>query len=246
MSRKSQRNRPDVDVPKPDGSAADEARRTRRMIAVAVAALFVLAIGVIVFAARNTGAPAPVADAQADAARVAALASEHAMSIGDPNAKVHVVEFLDPACETCALFFPIVKEYIAANPGRIRLSVRHVAFHQGADYAVRVIEASRAQDKYWQTLETLLGTQGVWAPNHTVQPELVDRAIAGVGLDAARLASDASSPEVAQRIAKDRADAMTLQVTATPEYFVNGRGLPSFGEAQLRQLIREELQKAYP
>jgi hypothetical protein len=34
-------------------------------------------------------------------------------------------------------------------------------------------------------------------------------------------------------------------VTATPEYFVNGRPLPSFGEQQLMTLIGEELQKAY-
>jgi protein-disulfide isomerase len=38
---------------------------------------------------------------------------------------------------------------------------------------------------------------------------------------------------------------MTLKVTATPEYFVNGRQMPSFGEQQLMALIGEELQKAY-
>jgi len=38
---------------------------------------------------------------------------------------------------------------------------------------------------------------------------------------------------------------MALKVTATPEYFVNGRQMPSFGEQQLRALIGEELQKAY-
>ena len=42
------------------------------------------------------------------AALAAALASENPPSYGDPNAKVHIVEFLDPACETCALFYPMV------------------------------------------------------------------------------------------------------------------------------------------
>ena len=36
-----------------------------------------------------------------------------------------------------------------------------------------------------------------------------------------------------------------MKVTATPEYFVNGRPLPSFGDQQLLELVREELQKAY-
>jgi protein-disulfide isomerase len=36
-------------------------------------------------------------------------------------------------------------------------------------------------------------------------------------------------------------DAMTLQVTATPEFIVNGRRLPSFGLQQLLDLVEQEL-----
>ena len=45
------------------------------------------------------------------AAHDAALASEHAPMVGDPDAKVHIVEFLDPACEACAAFYPLVKSW---------------------------------------------------------------------------------------------------------------------------------------
>jgi protein-disulfide isomerase len=50
-----------------------------------------------------------------------------------------------------------------------------------------------------------------------------------------------NSAEVTQRIEKDRNDAVLLKVSATPEYFVNGRPLPSFGQQQLANLVREEL-----
>ena len=53
--------------------------------------------------------------------------------------------------------------------------------------------------------------------------------------------SDMNSAEVTQRIEKDRNDAILLKVSATPEYFVNGRPLPSFGQQQLANLVREEL-----
>jgi protein-disulfide isomerase len=89
-----------------------------------------------------------------DQARQAALASEHAPTLGPADAKVHIVEFLDPACGTCAMFYPMVKGWMAEVPDGIRLSIRHVPFHDGVDYAVRVLEASRNQDKYWETLET--------------------------------------------------------------------------------------------
>jgi protein-disulfide isomerase len=178
-----------------------------------------------------------------DPAREAALASEHAPSVGDPGAKVHIVEFLDPACGTCAMFYPMVKGWMAEVPGQIRLSIRHVPFHEGVDYAVRVLEASRNQDKYWETLETLLATQSQWVQNHVVQPDRVLPAIANVGLDEEQLKADMNSAEVQQRMDKDFQDSKTLKVVATPEYFVNGRQLPSFGQEQLATLVREELQK---
>jgi protein-disulfide isomerase len=111
---------------------------------------------------------------------------------------------------------------------------------------VRLLEASRRQDRYWQTLEALLATQAQWAPNHTVQPELVWQAIGGLGLDRDQVLADMHAPEVTARLERDLSDAKALRVTATPEYFVNGRPLPSFGDRQLIELVREELLKAYP
>ncbi len=174
----------------------------------------------------------------------AALASEHSPTLGDPGAKVHIVEFLDPACETCALFFPMVKQWMAEVPGEIRLSVRHLAFHTGSDYAVRILEASRKQDKYWQTLEALLTSQRQWVQGHTVQPDRIGPALAGVGLNMEQLTADMNSVEVMQRIERDKKDSIFLKVSATPEYFVNGRPLPSFGQQQLADLVREELQRS--
>jgi protein-disulfide isomerase len=176
-------------------------------------------------------------------ARQAALASEHSPALGDPGAKVHIVEFLDPACGTCAQFFPMVKQWLAELPEEIRLSVRHVAFHSGSDYAVRVLEASRKQDKYWETLEALLASQNQWVQNHIVQPDKIGPAIAGVGLNMEQLMADMNTVEVMLRIEQDKKDSILLQVSATPEYFVNGRSLPSFGQQQLANLIREELRK---
>jgi protein-disulfide isomerase len=175
----------------------------------------------------------------------AALTSEGSPTRGNPAAKVHVVEFLDPACETCAQFFPLVERVMADNPDKIRLSVRHVAFHEGSEFAVRVLEASRKQDKYWETLAQLFATQPQWAPQHVAQPDLILQAVAAVGLDQQRLQQDINSPAVSERIARDLKDAMALKVTATPEYFVNGKPLPSFGDTQLLDLIASELRSAY-
>ena len=46
-----------------------------------------------------------------------------------------------------------------------------------------------------------------------------------------------ASPGVAQVIAQDLADSRALDVTMTPEFFVNGQPLPSFGYEQLRKQV---------
>jgi protein-disulfide isomerase len=205
-----------------------------------VALLLVVVAGTLLY--KNEKMPSSPSGGVAEQS---ALASADSPALGDPSAKVHVVEFLDPACETCAQFFPLVKQRMTENPDKIRLSVRHVAFHNGSDYVVRVLEASRKQEKYWQTLEAVLNSQAQWAPDHSAQPDLVLQAISGVGLNVAQLLADMNAPEVAQRMQRDRDDAMVLKVTATPEYFVNGRPMPNFGERQLQDLISDALQSAY-
>jgi protein-disulfide isomerase len=60
-----------------------------------------------------------------------------------------------------------------------------------------------------------------------------------------QLKADMNSPEIARRIEQDLNDAKTLKVTQTPEYFVNGRPLPTWGLEQLQALVREEVQANY-
>jgi len=243
MSRKSNRNRPPQAQPAAVATpmAAPGSVGKALGIAIAVATLLVvIALGYKLLA--GGGKPDP----QADAARVLALASAQAPTLGPADAKVHIVEFMDPACETCAVFYPHVKKLMAENPGKIRLSVRHVAFHKNADSAVRVLEGARAQGRYFETLEALLANQDKWVENHRVMPERIQDVIAGVGLDIARLKDDMNAAGVSQRMQGDTADAKALAVAQTPEYFVNGRQMPEFGLEQLRALIHAELRRAYP
>jgi len=212
-------------------------------------ALFVGAVAALaaVFVAATLVYRSGKADeaAQAAAGNRASLVRFHAPTLGNPEAKVHIVEFIDPACETCAAMYPHVKRILVTNPDRVRLSMRHVPFHRGADYVVKVLEAARKQGKYWETLDVLMARQAQWTQNHTVLTDRVLPLLGGVGLDLARLQADMEAPDVAQRIALDAADAKALGVTKTPEYFVNGRPLPSFGLEQLQGLVGAELASAY-
>jgi len=211
---------------------------------VIIAAIVILIVITLTSTVVIQGEDERVTQESFDEARVAALAIEHSPTLGDPNAPVHIVEFLDPACETCALFYPMVKSWLNEVPDKLRLSIRHVPFHNGSEYAVQVLEAARAQDMYWETLEALLATQREWTQNHTVIPERILPAIANVGLDMTRLETDMNNFDIKVRMEQDQKDAVFLKVRATPQYFVNGRELTEFGRDQLAALVRQEIEKA--
>ncbi len=173
-----------------------------------------------------------------------ALIRAHSPSLGSADAPVVIVEFFDPACGTCRTFYPLVKQLMAGHPNRIRLVMRYAPFHKGSDRVVAILEAARRQGKFWPTLETLFASQSQWVSNHTVNADLTWPLLGGTGLNMEQLAIDLTAPDLQQVIAQDLQDANTLGVSQTPEYFVNGRPLPSFGFEQLRQLVDEELAKA--
>ena len=67
---------------------------------------------------------------------------------------------------------------------------------------------------------------------------------AEIGLDMERFAKDVKDPAVAERIKRDLASGTTLQVNATPSFFLNGAQIPAIRSYQdFSNLIRSELSK---
>ena len=202
--------------------------------------LIVFAIAIVIYNEQK-------ADELGEAAskNASLLVRDYAPSIGNRNAKVTIVEFFDPACETCKAFYPFVKQLMSKHPGKVRLVVRYTPFHQGSDYVVKMLEAARLQNKFWQMLEATYETQPLWASHGNPQPEKLWSLIEGVGLNVDRAKIDMQSATIAKRIEQDMADAQQLQVTKTPGFFVNGKPLVRFGYEQLQQLVENEVRSQY-
>ncbi len=171
------------------------------------------------------------------------LVRMHTPIIGPQNAPVTIVEFFDPACETCRAFYPIVKQIMAQHPDKVRLALRYAPFHHGSDQVVKLIEAARKQGLYTPVLEALLATQPEWADHAAPNIGIAFEAAARAGLDMGRARQDMETPEIQAVLAQDIEDLTALQVSKTPTFFVNGRSLPSFGPEQLTRLVAEEVGK---
>ncbi|WP_455206001.1 DsbA family protein [Kaarinaea lacus] len=173
------------------------------------------------------------------------LVRDHSPTMGNKDAKVTIVEFFDPACETCKAFHPFVKQLMANNPGRIKLVMRYTPLHKGSDYVVKLLDAAHLQNKFWETLEATYKSQPSWASHHNPQPERLWMLLGGVGLDLQKAKDDMQSPTIAKHVQQDIADAQQLNVTKTPGFFVNGKPLIRFGYEQLQQLVDTEIRKNY-
>jgi len=172
------------------------------------------------------------------------LVRMHSPVFGPQDAPVTIVEFFDPACETCRAFYPIVKKLMAKYPNDVRLVFRYAPFHQGSDQVVKLLESSKSQGKYQAVLEAVLAAQPSWADHGQPNIENAFKAAEQAGLDLSKARKDMENPGMQAVLQQDMEDLTALKVTKTPTFFVNGRSLPSFGPDQLAELVAEEVAKA--
>jgi protein-disulfide isomerase len=164
---------------------------------------------------------------------------------GAVDARVTIVEFLDPACGTCAQFFPLTNQLVQQSEGKVKVMVRYAPLHAGSDQVVKMLEAAHLQGKFWQALELLFRNQDRWVINHQAQPQRARAILNSITMDHAKLDLDINSTEVSRAVEQDVRDGQAMGVRATPEFFVNGKPLPSFGFEQLDQLVTNAVAANY-
>ncbi|MEQ1923856.1 MAG: thioredoxin domain-containing protein [Pyrinomonadaceae bacterium] len=171
--------------------------------------------------------------------------------LGPADAKITLVEFYDPECESCASFAPVVKKILADYQGKIRLVTRYMPLHPNSITAANFTEAAGEQGKYWEAQDLLFKKQPEWGTKHgpaTGPPpppinELFDKYAKELGLDMQKASAAIKEKRFDAKIAQDKKDGQTLGVRRTPTFFVNGRELVRFSETDLRALIDEEMKK---
>lgn len=171
-------------------------------------------------------------------------------TVGPADAKITLVEFYDPECELCAAFAPSVKKILKDYEGKIRLVSRYMPLHPNSLSAATFTEAAGEQGKYWEAQDLLFKKQPEWGTKHGAPPDtkadinaLFKKYAAELGLDSKKMDAAFAENRYAAKLERDKKDGQSLGVRRTPTFFVNGRQLARFGEADLRQLIDDELTK---
>jgi protein-disulfide isomerase len=148
--------------------------------------------------------------------------------LGDPNAKVTLIEFADPQCPACRFYtlevYPtIVRQYV--RTGEVKTEFHGFPFI-GPDSmrALRFILAASFQNKLWQLEEALYRYQGR-ENSGWVTDVLVRRLARQIpGLDVKRLFEDEQSAKVTSMIASDNARVKAYGLNSTPSILVEVGG----------------------
>lgn len=172
------------------------------------------------------------------------LVRAHSPVLGRADASVAIVEFLDPSCEACRAFYPLVKEILATYPQDVRVVIRYTVFHEGSDEAARILEAARKQDKFEPVLTALMSRQPEWAVHGQPDLKLAWDIAGNAGLELMGARLDSVKPEVDQVLQADMADVKANKVEQTPTFFVNGKLLVDFSREGFVNLVKGEVEKA--
>lgn len=225
-------------------------KEVKILAAVAGAVIIIAVVGAALY--RNSIQGERVTTGSGNSSTIAeTLVRPDSPVLGAADAPVTLVEFLDPECEACAAFAPVVKKILAQYDGKVKLVVRYMPLHPNSLRAASLTEAAGEQGKYWQMQELLFQKQSEWGERHGAPPAaqpanvsaLFEKYAMELGLDLEKINAALKENRYKEKLDRDLRDGRALGVRQTPTFFVNGRRLVRFGEADLRALIEDELKK---
>ena len=169
------------------------------------------------------------------------LVKAYSPTLGNADAKVTLVEYLDPECESCAAFYPTVKGLVNEYKDQVRFVVRYMLFHENSKLAAQATEAAGKQGKYFE-MQGQLFYKKDWTHQKTPQTEKFEQIAKELGLDLEKFRIDMKDPQTLANIEMDFSEGPSFGVQGTPTIFVNGRILGELSYKALKALIEEELQ----
>jgi protein-disulfide isomerase len=207
------------------------------IVGAAVVLIGLFFVGTKMYKGQQTEEISKIAESNADK-----FMPDYAPRLGPADAKIKLVEFMDPECESCRAFHPHLKSIMKEFEGNIQLIVRYAPFHPNSKLAIKILEGARKQGKYWETMEVLYQYQPQWGSHHDPKPDLMWNYLPEAGVDVEKLKADLVDFSVAELTEKEMKDAKDLGVKGTPTFFVNGKLLETFHPDALREMIRKEIE----
>lgn len=155
------------------------------------------------------------------------LATPINRQLGDPKAKVIVVEYSDFQCPSCARAQGTVRDLARQYEGKVRFAYKYfplTKIHKNAMSAAHAGECAAEQNKFFPFIDRLFYQQSLWAP--LPDPTTMYAAIAEQStLDMARYTTCMQDISKLDAVRADYKEGEERQVKATPTFFIGDERL---------------------
>lgn len=205
--------------------------------------------GAIYFGDSTSGAASTTPpSARKDVSLDTVTAKDHL--VGNPNAKLIVVEYSDPECPFCKTFHPtmqrIMSEYGAS--GNVAWVYRHfpLSFHTKAPKEVEAIECAAklgGNNKFWEYLNKIFE---VTPANNGLDPAELPKIATSLSLDEQAFTACLSSGEMKAVVDAGLMSGAKAGVAGTPQSFlvVNGKIIDVVEGAQPYEVVKAKVDAA--
>jgi protein-disulfide isomerase len=170
--------------------------------------------------------------------RVRIDVSKFGPPLGDPAAKVTIVEWSDFTCPYCQLVRPVLESFVEARKGRVKLVYKPfpIESHAGALELAQAGEWARDEKLFWPMHDALFASPG----SHS--PEELAAIAREVGGDGESLKAALESGKYLAKVRDSQAEARAAGIKGTPSLFLNGRALVlmDYSEEGLELTLQDE------
>lgn len=200
-------------------------QKQKVLIGVGILAVGII-IGIFLFFGRSKTTPTVTQQTTPQAVGESVLVRGDSYQLGDSNAPVTIVEFVDFQCEACAYMHPITQRLLDEYKGKVRFVVRYWPLsdqHKNAQAAVFAAEAAGQcqTGKFWEMYDRLLTRQSQWSGSDEPWSIFVGWA-KDLDCDGFPTDFETASNKFAAKVARDKEDAQVLKTNGVPNFFING------------------------
>ena len=213
--------------PKPRKPPPPRSGGRNRNLLIAAGAAAIVVIGLVgaslLLRGGDSGSGASTTDGTGQVSTLLDGIPQDRALLGSSDAKVTMIQFEDLQCPICRRYqqevFPgVIDEYV--KPGKVKLRFVGLAFlGPDSEKALLHILAAGEQGKLWQFADALYANQGD-ENSGWVTDDLLKQISGDLGLDYARLTSDAGGPAVLQQANSMAAEAKQRKIPGTPWFYV--------------------------